>query len=143
MVREAKADILFAPGYTGPLLCPVPMVVAIHDMSFAAHPEWFDRREGLRSIPVRFGVPRSLRISRGLHVITVASLAALGVLSGLGVAYAAGVAIVAVLLVYEQSLVTADDLSQVKRAFDLNGWVGVLYFAATALDVYLGKGIGG
>jgi glycosyltransferase involved in cell wall biosynthesis len=48
MVRETKADILFAPGYTGPLLCPVPMVVTIHDMSFAAHPEWFDRREGLR-----------------------------------------------------------------------------------------------
>jgi hypothetical protein len=40
------------------------------------------------------------------------------------------------LLVYEQSLVSADDLSQVGRAFDLNGWVGVLYLAATAADVY-------
>ena len=34
---------------------------------------------------------------------------------------------VAALLVYEQSLVRADDLSQVKRAFDLNGYVGILY----------------
>ena len=64
-------------------------------------------------------------------------------LSNLGVVYHVGVGIVAVLLLYEQSLVSADDLSQVKRAFDLNGWVGVLYFSATALDVYLGKGLAG
>ena len=38
--------------------------------------------------------------------------------------YLAGVAIVAILLAYEQSLVSDDDLSQVKRAFDLNGYVG-------------------
>jgi 4-hydroxybenzoate polyprenyltransferase len=41
-------------------------------------------------------------------------------------------------LFYEQSLVRADDLSQVKRAFDLNGWVGIIYFAVTALAVYIG-----
>ena len=43
--------------------------------------------------------------------------------------YLAGVAFVAVLLVYEQSLVSDDDLSQVKKAFDLNGYVGIVYFA--------------
>ncbi len=48
LVRSAGADVLFAPGYSGPLFCPVPMVVAIHDMSFAAHPEWFSWREGAR-----------------------------------------------------------------------------------------------
>jgi hypothetical protein len=32
--------------------------------------------------------------------------------------------------------VSADDLWQVKRAFDLNGWVGLLYFATTAVAVY-------
>lgn len=48
LVRQTTADVLFAPGYTGPLLCPAPIVVAIHDVSFAAHPEWFARREGLR-----------------------------------------------------------------------------------------------
>jgi 4-hydroxybenzoate polyprenyltransferase len=46
------------------------------------------------------------------------------------------VLLVAVLLAYEQSLVGPDDLTRVKLAFDLNGWVGLLYFAATALDVY-------
>jgi glycosyltransferase involved in cell wall biosynthesis len=42
------ADVLFAPAYTGPLLSRVPMVVTIHDVSFAAHPEWFSWKEGLR-----------------------------------------------------------------------------------------------
>jgi 4-hydroxybenzoate polyprenyltransferase len=58
-----------------------------------------------------------------------------GLLASLGWAYHAGVCLVGALLVYEQSLVSANDLSQVKRAFDLNGWVGLLYLAATALDV--------
>jgi glycosyltransferase involved in cell wall biosynthesis len=48
IVREIGADVLFAPAYTGPVLCPVPLVVAIHDVSFAARPDWFTPREGLR-----------------------------------------------------------------------------------------------
>jgi glycosyltransferase involved in cell wall biosynthesis len=48
LVRDAHADVLFAPGYSGPILCPVPMVVVISDVSFVAHPEWFSWREGVR-----------------------------------------------------------------------------------------------
>jgi glycosyltransferase involved in cell wall biosynthesis len=48
LIRRARADVLFAPGYTGPLRCPVPMVVAVHDVSYWAHPEWFSPREGFR-----------------------------------------------------------------------------------------------
>lgn len=106
------------------------------DVLYACQDIEVDRREGLRSIPVKFGVPRSLAISRGMHVITVVCLAALGVVADLGAIYAGGVAGVALLLVYEQSLVRADDLSQVKFAFDLNGWVGLLYLATTAADVW-------
>ena len=107
------------------------------DVLYACQDLDVDRREGLHSIPVRFGVARSLAISRALHVVTVLSLATLGILTGLGTIYAAGVAGVAALLIYEQSLVRADDLSQVKFAFDLNGWVGLLYFLTTAADVFL------
>lgn len=107
------------------------------DVLYACQDLEVDRREGLHSIPVRFGVERSLLISRAMHAITVANLVALGVVANLGAIYAAGVAGVAVLLIYEQSLVRADDLSQVKFAFDLNGWVGLLYLAATAADLYL------
>lgn len=47
-VRRAGPDLFFAPGYSAPLLMGCPSVVAIHDVSFAAHPEWFRWREGLR-----------------------------------------------------------------------------------------------
>jgi 4-hydroxybenzoate polyprenyltransferase len=110
--------------------------VAGFDILYACQDLEFDRKEGLRSIPVRFGVPRSLAISRALHVLTVAALAAVGRLASLNGIYVAGVVLVAILLAWEQSLVRADDLSQVKRAFDMNGWVGILYLATTAAAVY-------
>jgi 4-hydroxybenzoate polyprenyltransferase len=106
------------------------------DVLYACQDLDFDRAHGLRSIPVRFGVAGSLAISRAMHVVAIACLAALGVVAPLGAVYFVGVTAVAVMLVYEQSLVRADDLSQVKRAFDLNGWVGLLYMATTVLAIY-------
>ena len=107
------------------------------DILYACQDLDCDRREGLKSIPVRYGVRRSLWMSRVMHVIAVVCLAALAAVADLGPLYLAGVAVVAVLLVYEQSLVSEHDLSQVKRAFDLNGYVGILYFLATAASLYV------
>jgi 4-hydroxybenzoate polyprenyltransferase len=107
------------------------------DILYACQDLDYDRAAGLKSIPVKFGVPASLLLSRLMHVIAVVCLAALGFVADLGALYLAGVALVAVLLVYEQSLVSADDLSQVKRAFDLNGYVGILYFVSTAVALYV------
>jgi len=108
------------------------------DVLYACQDLEFDRAQGLRSIPVRFGVTRSLLISRLMHVGTVGCMLALAWAVPLGGIYLAGVGIVAALLVYEQSLVSATDLSQVKRAFDMNGYVGIVYFLVTALAVYVG-----
>jgi glycosyltransferase involved in cell wall biosynthesis len=47
-LTRARPDVLFAPGYTAPLATPAPIALTIHDVSFAAHPEWFSFREGLR-----------------------------------------------------------------------------------------------
>jgi 4-hydroxybenzoate polyprenyltransferase len=107
------------------------------DVLYACQDLEFDRAHGLRSIPVRFGVARSLAISRGMHVITIGALTALGPLAHLGAVYLAGVIGVASLLAYEQSLVSEHDLSQVKHAFDLNGYVGILYLVTTAAAVYV------
>ena len=46
--KRDHLDVFFAPGYTAPLLLRTPVVVLVHDISFAAHPEWFRWREGLR-----------------------------------------------------------------------------------------------
>jgi 4-hydroxybenzoate polyprenyltransferase len=106
------------------------------DVLYACQDLDFDRAHGLRSIPVRFGVRTSLAISRAMHVVAVVCLVALAFVAPLGGVYLAGVAAVAAMLVYEQSLVRADDLSQVKRAFDLNGYVGILYLLVLTVSLY-------
>lgn len=106
------------------------------DVLYACQDLLFDREHGLRSIPVRFGIARSLTISRVMHAGAVACMAALAWIIPLGPVYLGGVVLVALLLAYEQSLVSADDLSQVKRAFDMNGYVGILYFLTTTAAVF-------
>jgi 4-hydroxybenzoate polyprenyltransferase len=107
------------------------------DVLYACQDYAFDRDHGLRSIPVRFGIERSLLISRVMHVATILCMAALALVVPLGPIYLIGVALVAGLLAYEQSLVSSTDLSQVKRAFDMNGYVGILYFLTTAAAVFV------
>ena len=107
------------------------------DVLYACQDLEFDRANGLRSIPVRFGVKRSLQISRAMHVLAIACLLALPRFTPLPPFYLAGVAAVGAMLAYEQSLVRADDLSQVTRAFDLNGYVGILYLIVLAASIYV------
>jgi 4-hydroxybenzoate polyprenyltransferase len=108
------------------------------DILYACQDVEVDRQQGLRSIPTRFGVGTAIRLSRIMHMATVAVMVALWRAADLPASYLAGVAIVGALLAYEQSLVSERDLSQVKRAFDLNGYVGIIYFVATALSLYIG-----
>ena len=105
------------------------------DVLYACQDLEFDRAHGLRSIPVKFGVARALIISHAMHIATIACLTALSAIANLGWLYLAGVAGVAVLLAWEQSLVNERDLSQVKRAFDMNGYVGILYFVTTTVAI--------
>lgn len=129
----------------GPLGAAEPWLLALaigtwvggFDVLYACQDLAFDRAHGLHSMPVRFGIRRSLLISRAMHVVTVVALAGVGVLAALGPIYAAGVAGGALLLVWEQSLVGEHDLSQVKRAFDMNGYVGILYMVMTLAAVYV------
>jgi 4-hydroxybenzoate polyprenyltransferase len=106
------------------------------DILYACQDLEFDRGYGLLSIPTRFGIARSIQLSRAMHVAAVVAMAALWRVADLPPLYLLGVGIVALLLTYEQSLVSDDDLSQVKKAFDLNGYVGIVYFVATALSLY-------
>jgi glycosyltransferase involved in cell wall biosynthesis len=65
-VAADHLDLFFAPAYTAPLRLTIPSVVAIHDVSFAAHPEWFRPREGARR---RWVTKASAR--RATSVITI------------------------------------------------------------------------
>lgn len=104
------------------------------DIIYACQDFEFDRREGLHSIPARLGITRALMISRAFHILTVIALAALAISVSLS---PWPVIPVAALLLYEQSLVSDDDLSRVNMAFfTLNGILGIAYFACMAIEVY-------
>jgi len=106
--------------------------VAGFDTIYSCQDAVFDRSVGLHSMPARLGVAGALRMARVLHAIAVVHLAALYGLEPLHPVYLAGVAAVACGLVYEHSLVKADDLSRVDAAFFMvNGWISVGYLALT------------
>jgi 4-hydroxybenzoate polyprenyltransferase len=109
------------------------------DILYACQDAEFDRREGLRSVPADFGVPRALVVARVCHAAVPPLLWLAGPLAGLGLVSAIAVACVAALLFYEHRLVKADDLSQVDRAFfQVNVTIAFVVLAATLLDLRLG-----
>jgi glycosyltransferase involved in cell wall biosynthesis len=63
LVATSRADVLFAPAYSGPVVSPLPMVLSVHDASYFAHPDWFGWREGhRRRLLTRLSVRRASRI---------------------------------------------------------------------------------
>lgn len=108
------------------------------DIIYACQDVGPDRRNGLYSLPARTGVAHALWIARGLHVLTVGLLAALAPLASLGWLYGVGAATVALLLLVENLLVRADDLSRINLAFfTVNGIVSLLLGAAAVADILL------
>ena len=113
--------------------------IAGFDLIYACQDTEFDRNEGLRSVPARFGNAVALRLAQVNHVLTVALLAAVGGVMGLGWVYWLGLAAVAGLLVYEHSLVSPNDLSRVNLAFfNINGYIAITIFATTLVALYVG-----
>jgi alpha-1,3-rhamnosyl/mannosyltransferase len=41
---RARVDLIHAPAYTAPFWAGVPVVLTIHDVSYARHPEWYPYR---------------------------------------------------------------------------------------------------
>jgi len=112
--------------------------IAGFDIIYACQDVDIDRRDGLFSIPARYGIARSLLVSRGCHVLAAGLLVALGVAVGLGWIYWSGVAVTILLLAAEQAVVHPDDLSRVNLAFfTINGCISLLLGAATVSDVLL------
>ena len=99
------------------------------DILYALQDVSFDRENGLYSVPATFGEPTALVIARGLHLMTVAALAIAGLGAGAGVLYFAGVVVAAALLLYEHSLVKADDFTKLNAAFfTMNGVISIVFF---------------
>jgi 4-hydroxybenzoate polyprenyltransferase len=122
------------------LTAAVTFWVAGFDVLYACQDFDFDQRSGLHSIPRHLGIRRALWVARGFHVIMLGLLVGLLWSFGLGKLAIGGVAVVTALLVYEHSLVSADDLSRLNAAFfTMNGVISVLFFVFVAGDLLLRK----
>ena len=121
----------------GTIDSPAPLLLSLvvllwtagFDVLYACQDYDFDRREGLYSIPARFGIARALWISRGLHLGAFAALVALYFVTNLGPLAVIGVIATGALLVYQHTLVRANDLSKLNAAFfTTNAFVSVILF---------------
>jgi 4-hydroxybenzoate polyprenyltransferase len=122
------------------LTAAVTFWVAGFDVLYACQDFDFDRQAGLHSIPRYVGIPTALWIARAFHLIMVGLLVALLIAFGMGKLAACGVLAVIALLLYEHSLVRANDLSKLNSAFfTMNGVISVLFFIFVAGDLLLRK----
>ena len=109
--------------------------VAGFDLIYATQDYEFDRREGLHSLVVRLGIPRSLQAAQGLHVVMFLLLAGFGAAAGLGAIYFGSLGLVLAALVYEHRVARRLDIKAINQAFFLsNAFVGLVFVAATWAD---------
>ena len=130
----------------GTIDSPAPLLLSLvvllwtagFDVLYACQDYDFDRREGLYSIPARFGIARALWISRALHAGAFAALVALYFVTNLGLPAVGGVIATGALLVYQHTLVRANDLSKLNAAFfTTNAFVSVILFLSFGSAVLL------
>jgi 4-hydroxybenzoate polyprenyltransferase len=118
----------------------VLMWTAGFDVLYACQDYEFDKKAGLRSIPARFGIKKSLWIARLFHAQAFVVLLLLYAVTGLGWLALAGVAAVGVLMIYQHTLVKADDLSRMNAAFfTTNAFVSVILFLTFGGAVFLSR----
>lgn len=127
---------------------PVPLLLSLavmwwtagFDVIYACQDHEFDVKAGLNSIPQKLGIANALWVARVLHVGMLAALLAVYGLTGLHWLGLLGVVTTAVLLIYQHSIVRANDLSRLNAAFfTTNAFVSVILFVTVAADIFLLK----
>lgn len=120
------------------LFATVALWTAGFDVIYACQDIDFDKRNGLFSIPSRFGVAKALNMARGFHMVTLIGFITLYILTDLSLWFAIGLIVAAVILFYEHRLVSPHDLSKLNTAFfTMNGILSVVVFAFTILDLVM------
>jgi len=108
--------------------------VAGFDLIYATQDYDFDRREGIRSLVVKLGITRSLRLAQLLHLITLLALIGFGLAAKLGALYYWSMPLVAAALAYEHRIEKLD-LAGINRAFfQSNAFVSAVFLVAVCAD---------
>lgn len=109
--------------------------IGASDIIYACQDYEFDIKQGLYSIPQKFGIEKALKISSAIHFLTFLSFIALKFLLNLGSIYTVGLVLIGILLVYQHKIISPKDLSKVNFAFNnINSLVSTSYFVFSALE---------
>lgn len=120
------------------LFVAVALWTAGFDVIYATQDAEYDKEVNLNSIPSRFGIPKALKIAKGLHLVSFSAMIGLFFISPLSWIYLTGVLIVGGIMYYEHSLVSSDDLSRVNVAFfTMNGIISVIMLVFSIGDLML------
>lgn len=131
----------------GSILDPAPWILGVavmlwtagFDIIYATQDVECDVRDKIHSMPADYGVSAALLQTRIVHALTVALLVFAGYLLQAGIAWLVAVALAAVLLFYENSIVSPKDLSRVNAAFFLvNGCIAIIIGSGAFIDRVFG-----
>ncbi len=106
------------------------------DILYSLQDYEFDKKMGLKSIPVKFGIAKALKIARALHLITFFSLVITGfIYTKTTWIYYVGLILISLFLSYEHSLIKEYDLSKINKAFfTTNGYISIIFFLIILLN---------
>jgi 4-hydroxybenzoate polyprenyltransferase len=112
--------------------------VAGFDLIYAIQDVEFDRAEGLHSLVVRLGLPRTLRLAQWLHLVMFAALILFGITARLGIIYYAAIPVAGAALIYEHRSARNLDVAGINRAFfNSNAFVSAIFLVATCADRWI------
>lgn len=121
-----------------PLLLALAVVFWLigFDIIYALQDFEFDRRRGLHSLVVRWGVKNALSASFLSHMIMWLILAVFGLLSGFRLIYYAGLAFILICLVMEHWLARKRSLNWINNAFfRLNAVISMVFLIVTLTEI--------
>lgn len=109
------------------------------DILYGSQDYDFDRKNGLHSIPVRFGVAGALRISAGFHAAALFCLAAFRVAQPeMGLIFTFGLAGIAVLMIVQHTMVSPGHLENVNIAsYSISQLTSLTLLVFGVIDIYL------
>jgi 4-hydroxybenzoate polyprenyltransferase len=113
------------------------------DILYATQDEAFDKKEGLQSWVVRWGLPNSLKASRFFHACMLGFLAGFGVQAGFSPVYYVGIGVIGAVLLYQHQKAYKLETRGINTHFTLspsmmkmNGWISILYFAIVGVTLW-------
>src|SRR5581483_1317154 len=101
--------------------------VAGFDLIYATQDYDFDRRERIRSLVVKLGIARSLRLAQLMHLVTFVALIAFGVVAQLGPVYYWSMPLIVAALVYEHKTEKLDVAGVNRAFFQSNAFVSAVF----------------